>query len=172
MVCCVLFTSNVSCFIMKGITIKQRSLRHVGAEVLLEEELKAGDLGKHIYIYIHTHMYTHTCVYLSLYTYTYIYIYTCNVYIYIYIHIYYVYTHIFIHICICVHTYIYIYICIYIYIYIYNFERHRVAPLHDNAAPNHSEARIHAALKCQVLIGRHDLSSATCLIRPHLFSTA
>ena len=87
-------------------------------------------------------------------------------YVYIYIYIYtYIHTYIYIYIYICIRIYIYIYIiaiqiCLDIYIYIHMC----------NSLGSGEEASRESEYREEV--GWHYLSNATCLMRPHLFSTA
>ena len=91
----------------------------------------------------------HTYISLSLYIYTYIYIY------------YFVYTHL--------SLYIYIYIYTYIYIYIYCM-REEISP--GLILVTARRLGLQTTSWFPSYFGWHYLSKATCLMRPHLFSTA
>ena len=99
---------------------------------------------RYTYIHIHTCIYIYIYIYIYTYYTPYVYIYICTIYIYIYIHI-----HLFIYVCLSD----------------LNLRWHipTDAPLCELwraiACPNSS-------------LGWHNLSNATCLMRPHLFSTA
>ena len=90
---------------------------------------------------------------ISMASYIYIYIYVCIIYIYIYIYIH-THTHIYlsIYLSLSLYTYIYIYICI---------ERERER--------ERDRERERERDRDRAAFGWHYMSTATCLIRPHLF---